>query len=33
MANNWFVTGFGVVVWLVITIMNVANLVLLGMGS
>ena len=33
MANNWFVTGFGVVVWLVITIMNVANLVLLGKGS
>jgi metal iron transporter len=33
MANSWPVTAFGVVVWLVITVMNVANLVLLGKGS
>ncbi|KAK4171771.1 natural resistance-associated macrophage protein, partial [Triangularia setosa] len=30
MANSWWVTCFGVVVWLIITVMNVANLVLLG---
>lgn len=33
MANSWFVTAFGVVVWLIIAVMNVANLVLLGKGS
>ncbi|KAK4131007.1 natural resistance-associated macrophage protein [Trichocladium antarcticum] len=33
MANNWFVVSFGVAVWLMITIMNVANLVLLGKGN
>jgi metal iron transporter len=32
MANGWLVTSFGVVVWLIIAVMNVANLVLLGMG-
>jgi metal iron transporter len=30
MANSWLVAGFAVVVWLVITAMNVANLALLG---
>jgi metal iron transporter len=33
MANSWVVAGFGVFVWLVITVMNVANLVLLGKGD
>jgi metal iron transporter len=33
MANNWFVTSFGVVVWLIIAVMNAANLVLLGKGE
>ncbi|KAK4242740.1 natural resistance-associated macrophage protein-domain-containing protein [Achaetomium macrosporum] len=33
MANNWLVTSFGVVVWLIIAVMNVANLVLLGKGA
>ncbi|KAK4453920.1 natural resistance-associated macrophage protein [Podospora aff. communis PSN243] len=33
MANGWSVAGFGVFVWLVITVMNVANLVLLGKGD
>lgn len=30
MANAWYVTCFGVLVWIVITAMNIANLVLLG---
>ncbi|KAB5583284.1 natural resistance-associated macrophage protein-domain-containing protein [Coniochaeta sp. 2T2.1] len=33
MANSWLVAGFAVVVWLVITCMNVANLALLGKGE
>ncbi|KAH8884704.1 transporter smf2 [Thozetella sp. PMI_491] len=33
MANSWPVIVFGVVVWVIITAMNVANLVLLGLGS
>ncbi|KAK0617249.1 natural resistance-associated macrophage protein-domain-containing protein [Immersiella caudata] len=33
MANSWVVIGFGVFVWLVISAMNVANLVLLGKGD
>ncbi|KAK3303334.1 natural resistance-associated macrophage protein-domain-containing protein [Chaetomium strumarium] len=33
MANNWLVASFGVVVWLIIAVMNVANLVLLGKGA
>ena len=33
MANGWPVACFGVVVWLIITVMNVANLVLLGKGA
>lgn len=33
MANNWLVTSFGVLVWLIIAVMNVANLVLLGKGN
>jgi metal iron transporter len=33
MANNWLVVFFGVAVWLIIAIMNVANLVLLGKGN
>ncbi|KAK4164496.1 natural resistance-associated macrophage protein-domain-containing protein [Cladorrhinum sp. PSN259] len=30
MANSWWVASFGVLVWLIMTVMNVANLVLLG---
>jgi metal iron transporter len=33
MRNHWATTGFAVLVWLVITVMNVANLVLLGKGE
>ncbi|KAK0709586.1 natural resistance-associated macrophage protein-domain-containing protein [Lasiosphaeria miniovina] len=33
MANSWPVVGLGVFVWLVITVMNLANLVLLGRGT
>lgn len=33
MHNNWFVTGLGILIWLVITVMNVALLVLIGMGK
>ncbi|KAG5984014.1 hypothetical protein E4U55_006379 [Claviceps digitariae] len=33
MANPWYVTVLAVLVWLVITTMNVANLVLLGLGK
>lgn len=33
MANGWVVACFGVFVWLVMTVMNVANLVLLGKGA
>lgn len=33
MRNNWFVAALGVVIWLVMTVMNVANLVLLGKGE
>ncbi|KAL2021246.1 hypothetical protein VTK56DRAFT_7325 [Thermocarpiscus australiensis] len=33
MANNWIMILFGVVVWLFIALMNVANLVLLGQGK
>ncbi|KAK5662020.1 hypothetical protein OQA88_10132 [Cercophora sp. LCS_1] len=33
MANGWVVTWFGVFVWLVMAVMNVANLVLLGKGT
>ncbi|KAG5951455.1 hypothetical protein E4U53_003070 [Claviceps sorghi] len=33
MANSWYVTALAVLVWLVITTMNVANLVLLGLGK
>ncbi|KAH8672737.1 transporter protein smf2 [Tricladium varicosporioides] len=32
MRNNWFVAGLGIIIWLIITVMNVANLVLLGKG-
>jgi metal iron transporter len=32
MRNHWVTTAFAVLVWLVITVMNVANLVLLGKG-
>lgn len=32
MANPWYVTIFAVLLWLVITVLNVANLVLLGLG-
>jgi len=33
MRNHWVVAALAVVIWLVITIMNVANLVLLGKGQ
>lgn len=33
MANSWYTTAFAVLVWLIITAMNVANLVLLGKGE
>jgi metal iron transporter len=33
MRNHWVVATLAVVIWLVITIMNVANLVLLGKGE
>ncbi|KAK4190789.1 natural resistance-associated macrophage protein-domain-containing protein [Podospora australis] len=33
MANNWLTASFGILVWLIITVMNIANLVLLGQGS
>lgn len=33
MANSWAVAGLGVFVWLVIAVMNVANLMLLGKGG
>ncbi|KAK3945560.1 natural resistance-associated macrophage protein [Diplogelasinospora grovesii] len=33
MANSWYVAAFGVLVWVVITAMNLANLVLLGRGT
>ncbi|KAI9744737.1 MAG: hypothetical protein M1818_001662 [Claussenomyces sp. TS43310] len=32
MANHWFTTAFAVVIWIIIAVMNVANLVLLGLG-
>jgi metal iron transporter len=33
MRNNWIVATLGVLIWLIITVMNVANLVLLGKGQ
>lgn len=33
MRNHWVVAAFAMIIWLVITIMNVANLVLLGKGQ
>ncbi|KHO01762.1 transporter protein smf2 [Metarhizium album ARSEF 1941] len=33
MANPWYIIILGMLVWLVITVMNVANLVLLGLGK
>ena len=33
MRNHWLVTVFAVLIWLVITTMNIANLVLLGKGQ
>ncbi len=33
MANNWFTTILGVLIWLLVVVMNVANLVLLGVGQ
>lgn len=33
MRNHWFVATLAVIIWLVITIMNIANLVLLGKGQ
>lgn len=33
MKNNWLTTTFAILIWLVITVMNVALLVLLGTGK
>ena len=33
MRNNWFTTALAVVIWLIMTVMNIANLVLLGLGK
>lgn len=33
MRNSWLTAGVAVVIWLIITVMNVANLVLLGKGQ
>jgi len=33
MKNNWVTATFAVVIWLIISVMNVANLVLLGQGK
>jgi metal iron transporter len=33
MKNNWLVAALGVIIWLIMTVMNVANLVLLGKGQ
>ncbi|RYP52283.1 hypothetical protein DL768_002495 [Monosporascus sp. mg162] len=33
MANKWWTAAFGVAVWLLIVVMNVANIVLLGLGK
>lgn len=33
MGNHWLLSGFALVIWLVITIMNMALLVLLGLGK
>ena len=33
MRNNWITATFAVVIWLIISVMNVANLVLLGKGE
>lgn len=33
MRNNWLTAAVAVVIWLIITVMNVANLVLLGKGE
>jgi metal iron transporter len=32
MRNSWITAGFAVAIWSVIVIMNVANLVLVGLG-
>ncbi len=33
MRNHWLTAVFAVLIWLVMTIMNIANLVLLGLGK
>lgn len=33
MKNHWIVAALAVLIWLIITVMNVANLVLLGLGK
>lgn len=33
MTNAWYTAGFSVILWLVITVLNIANLVLLGKGQ
>lgn len=33
MRNHWVTAAFAVLVWVIITVMNIANLVLLGLGK
>ena len=33
MRNHWVTTAFAVIMWVIIAVMNVANLVLLGLGQ
>jgi len=33
MRNHWVSTIFAILVWLLITVMNIANIVLLGLGQ
>jgi metal iron transporter len=33
LANSWYTTAFAVLLWLIISVLNVANLVLLGLGN
>jgi metal iron transporter len=33
MANSWYIAIIAVLIWLIITVMNIANLVLLGLGQ
>lgn len=33
MANPWYVAAFAILLWLTVSVLNVANLVLLGLGK